>query len=36
MITRETSWNLNFCEVIADAPQSIELSTLQNTFYSKN
>ena len=27
---------LNFTEVIADAPQSIESSALQNTFYSKN
>ena len=25
--------NLIFCEVIVDAPQSIELSALQNTFY---
>ena len=24
------------CEVIADAPQSIESSALRNTFYSKN
>ena len=26
----------DFCEVIADAPQSIESSALRNTFYSKN
>ena len=28
--------SVNFCEVIADAPQSIESSALRNTFYSKN
>ena len=29
------SWNLNLCKVIVIAPQSIELSALRNTFYSK-